>query len=323
MPRTLITGGTGLIGYHLAAALRARGKELRLMHRQHVRPALFLGWDAECVEGDLSQPHSLAEAVAGCDYVYHLAACVSASLGDAESMRQINVEGTKALVQAAAKAGVKRFINVSSIAAMGVNPSTPATEFEPYNHAPGLPYNETKRDAEHAAHEYKGNMEVISVRPSLVVGPGPFRRGTIAKLIRLALSIGLPVAPVGGVNVVDVEDVVTVLIASMRQGKDGDRFLATGHNVKTRQLMTTICDLVSKPKPLMSIPRAVTERAGTVLKWWSALQLPGQPPAQALSMSGMPMYYNDDWTRARLRLSEPKPLQQTLQERIDWERAQS
>ena len=323
MPKTLITGGTGLIGYHLAKALHAQGADLRLMHRCPHRPGLWSDWDVECVGGDLSEPGSLTKAVAGCDHVYHVAACVSASVGDAKLMQRVNVHGTTALVKAAANAGVKRLINVSSIAAIGVNQLEPANESEPYNHAPGQPYNETKRDAEVAAHKFKGPMEVLSVRPSLVVGVGPFRLGTIAKLIRIAMKTGLPIAPVGGVNVVDVEDVVAVLIAAMGSGEDGDRFLATGHNIKTRLLMNTICELIDKPGPMLTLPHVVTSRIGALFKLWCALKLPGQPPAQAVGMSGTPMYYNDDWTRARLRLSEAKPLQQTLQERIDWERSQS
>ena len=82
----------------------------------------------------------------------------------------------------------------------------------------------------------------------------------------------------------------------MRNGVTETAF-ATGHNIKTRLLMETICELTSKPKPRVSLPHGVTSSIGTLLKWWSALKLPGQPPAQALGMSGMRMYYNDDWTR--------------------------
>ena len=322
MPKTLITGGTGLIGYHLASALYAQGVDLRLMHRSEQPPKLWANWDVEAVVGDLNNPRSLAAAVVGCDHVYHAAACISTSQRDASLVQSVNVGGTRAMVREAAQAGVCRFVNVSSIAAMGINGTGPTTEAEPYNHPAGYLYNESKRDAESVAHADPSQMVVVSVRPSLVVGPGPFRRGSISKLIHVALRTGLPVAPVGGVNIVDVDDVVSTLIAGMHYGEDGDRFLAVGHNIKTRQLMDTICDLLEKPKTRFSLPHNATSRLAMLLKLWCSLGLPGQPPFQALAVSGTNMYYNDDWTRDRLKLSEPTPLHQTLQKRIDWERSQ-
>ena len=85
MPKTLITGGTGLIGYHLAKALHAQGADLRLMHRCPHRPQALVRLGCRVVGGDLSEPGSLTKAVAGCDHVYHVAACVSASVGDAKT----------------------------------------------------------------------------------------------------------------------------------------------------------------------------------------------------------------------------------------------
>ena len=79
MARALVTGATGLIGFHLAQALNARGRSLRLMHRSVEPPALWAGWDVETVQADLTDATSLAAAVQGCDGVYHVAAHVDTS----------------------------------------------------------------------------------------------------------------------------------------------------------------------------------------------------------------------------------------------------
>ena len=321
VPKTLITGATGLIGFHLAKALSAEQHELRLIRRGDALPELWEDLNFESTIADLGDAASLQAAVKGCDRVYHLAAHVSMSKREEDMMRQINVEGTKALVKAAAKEGVKRFVNVSSIAAMGISKSGAATETEAYNHPQGRPYNETKRDAEQAAHEFSGSMQTMSVRPSLVVGPGPFRRGMIASMIKVAMATGLPISPAGGINVVDVEHVVEVLRAAMRLGEDGDRFLAAGHNVGISELMRSICRETGTLAPLLTIPNWLTSPAGSFLQAWSNSGLPGDPPALALKMAGTQMFYDDRWTRARLQLSETRPLAETLRRRIDWEQS--
>ncbi|MEE2834761.1 MAG: NAD-dependent epimerase/dehydratase family protein [Myxococcota bacterium] len=323
MARALVTGATGLIGFHLAQALNERGRPLRLMHRSVEPPALWAGWDVETVQADLTDATSLGAAVQGCDGVYHVAAHVDTSTRAGARMRRVNVDGTVSLVRAARSAGVRRLVNVSSIAAMGIAADGPTPETEPFGDGNRWLYNVSKRDAEDAAHEHAGSMDVISVRPSLVVGTGSFRRGSVARVIQTALKLGLPLAPSGGVNVVDVLDVVDTLIAAMDRGQPGERYLATGHNVRTRALMATICRLAGRPEPHLTLPASFTRGLGSLLNLWSRLGLPGQLPEQAVTMSGVCMYYNDDWTRARLRLSEAKPLEDTLRARLEWERQHS
>ncbi len=320
MTRTLVTGGTGLIGYHLIRTLAAQGDSLRVLHRASSDLSLLREFNVETVVADLRTGEGLEDAVRDCQQAYHLAAHVSMSKRDAEAMHAINVGGTEKLVLAAAEAGIKRFVNVSSIAAMGIAKHGPATETEPYNHGPHRPYMETKYRAEAIAHASCGAMELMTVRPSLVVGPGAFRRGMIAHFIQLALRHGLPFAPSGGINVVDVEDVVSVLLSTMQAGANDERFLAVGHNVSIRELMDLVCRLVDKRGPLMTLPNWMTGSVGQAMDGWMALGLPGELPALAMRLAGTKLYYDDSWTRRRLDLDKPRPLEQTLLRRIDWER---
>ena len=320
MAEILVTGATGLIGSHLVGALVEAGERPRLLMRENSRRSLFDGLDLPVVIGDLSDRESLQRAAEGCDRVYHLAAMVSMGGGGGNAMHNVNVQGTRNMVLAAREAGVERFVNVSSVAAIGIPvPGELATERQPYNHPPSRPYMETKRDAELAAHALSGEMTMISVRPSLVLGAGPFRRGMIATFIKRAMRSGLPVAPSGGINIVDVDDVVRVLIAAMEQGNDDDRFLAVGHNIDTEALMRMICELVDMPGPKLRIRGWITDTAGRVLGLAQRFGIPGPLPAAPLSLASARLYYDDRWTRSRLDLPEPTPIETTLRRRIDWE----
>ena len=128
MHRVLVTGGTGLIGFHLIRALEAKGEKVRVLHRNTSNLSLLRGLRIEASAGDLSTGEGLDRAVKSCHQVYHLAAHVSMSKRAAKAMQTINVDGTRSLVEAAAKEGVERFVNVSSIAAMGIAKQGAATE---------------------------------------------------------------------------------------------------------------------------------------------------------------------------------------------------
>ena len=126
---TLVTGGTGFVGSAVARAFAARGHALRLLARRGSDRRNIAGLDAETVEGDLTDPASLARAVAGCRFVVHVAADYRIWVPDPQAMLAANVEGTRALMRAALQAGVERVVYCSSVAALGLTgDATPADE---------------------------------------------------------------------------------------------------------------------------------------------------------------------------------------------------
>jgi dihydroflavonol-4-reductase len=133
---TLLTGATGFVGSAVARALAARGHRLRLLVRPTSDRRNLAGVDAELVLGDLTDAASLARAVAGCRYVFHVAADYRLWVPDAEAMLRANVDGTLAVMRAAQSAGVERIVHCSSVAALGVtDDGTPADETTPTNEA--------------------------------------------------------------------------------------------------------------------------------------------------------------------------------------------
>jgi dihydroflavonol-4-reductase len=132
MTRNLVTGGTGFVGAHIVRALLERGREVRCLVRRESRRANLEGLPVEIVEGDLTDPASLATAANGCEIVYHCAADYRLFTRDPRELRAANVEGTRNLLRAAADAGARRVVYTSSVGALGLtHDGTPADETTP------------------------------------------------------------------------------------------------------------------------------------------------------------------------------------------------
>src|ERR1700746_2210213 len=117
--KAFITGATGFVGSHVAQALADGAAELRLLVRPQSKLDNIAGFKGETAVGDLCDPQSLKKAISGCEFVFHLAADYRLWVRDPEQMYRANVEGTKAIIQAAQECGVRRVIYCSSVATMG------------------------------------------------------------------------------------------------------------------------------------------------------------------------------------------------------------
>lgn len=179
--RVALTGATGYTGSRLVSRLLARGDEVRALARPNSRRPQPEGPGLTWLEGDLSDPALLRRLVDGSDAVIHVAA-VYRTAGHPDSYyREVNVEGTRRLLEAAQDAGVGRFVHTSTVGVHGHVDVPPADEASPF--APGDIYQETKAEAEELAlrfHRERG-LPVAVVRPSAIYGPGETR---LLKLFR-------------------------------------------------------------------------------------------------------------------------------------------
>lgn len=261
----LVTGGTGFVGRHLVRLLaEERGSRLRVLARAPGATIEDLPAAArvlaEIARGDLRDPASLAAACAGVGTVFHAAALIPSQAGakpTPEDYRQVNVDATLALAAAAAGAGARRFVFVSSTAAMGAPEQAKVDETSPCR--PTSPYEVTKRLAEEGliALARRTGLETVIVRPCVIAGEGQ-RGGVLLKLFRLCRRGLFPVFG-GRLDVqkplVDVEDVGRALILAAERGRSGEVYLVTsGVRHTLREMLEIAGGLVGKPKPWLPVP---------------------------------------------------------------------
>jgi dihydroflavonol-4-reductase len=268
--RVLLTGATGFLGSHIVEQLLSAGHQVRAVCRSPLQRG-----DVEVIRGDLTQPDSLPPAMRGCDAVIHSAAMLSFKASDAAHQREVNVQGTRNVVEAARASGVRRLVFTSSVAALGRPNGEPADESRRYDWPVGLSYNETKRDAEEIVRHAR-DLETISLNPALVLGPGERYRHSLP-LFRLAKWGLLTLVPVGGMTLCDVRDVAAAHIAALTRGQPGERYILGGPQLTFSQLASELAaatgghparvELPSVLLRLGSLPLVVAEKLGLRLPY--------------------------------------------------------
>ena len=160
----LVTGATGLVGSAVVRALLRKGQHIRVLVRPTSDRRNLAGLAIEIAEGSLEQPESLARAVTGCRYVYHVAADYRLWVPDPEPMFRTNVVGTRDLMIAALEAGVERVIYTSSVATLGLIPEGSADEETPSRAEDMIgPYKRSKFEAEEVVRNLAHDCRVSSV----------------------------------------------------------------------------------------------------------------------------------------------------------------
>lgn len=254
--KALVTGATGFVGAHIIGALGVEGIEARALHRSTSRMDALAGLAYESALGDVTDLESLRTACEGCDWVFHVAAVADYWRADQRRMVEVNVEGTRRVLQAARETGAQRVIFTSSAAAVGFRGSPPADETVAFNLPPErFPYGYSKVQAEAVALEaVDAGQEVVIVNPVVVLGPGDLNvisGDFVLKVKRLQWTI--PVPP-GGIAVVDVRDVARMQIAAARQGRVGERYILGTANYTMADWFRLIAEVVDAAAPVLPVP---------------------------------------------------------------------
>jgi dihydroflavonol-4-reductase len=216
--KAFVTGATGFVGSHVARALAAQGADLRLLVRSTSRTDNISDLPAEVTVGDLRQPESLKAAMNGCDFVFHVAADYRLWVRNPEEMYQANVEGTRAIIQAAQESGVRRVIYCSSVATMGfkqtgeiVNEETPVSLADMVGH-----YKRSKFMAEQIALEAGRNgANVVVVNPTTPIGEFDIKPTPTGRIVVDFLKKNFPANVDTGLNLADVREVARGHVLAM------------------------------------------------------------------------------------------------------------
>ena len=321
--RVLVTGGTGHVGSHVVAALLDEGHAVRVLARRPERlPAALepLGRstdDVEVVQGDvLGGPQALAAAMDGVDAFLHAANLYSLNQADAQRMREVNVDGTRAILNAAVEGGLAPIVHVSSVVAL-LPCEAPMTSATPTGDPEG-PYLETKAQAERIALALADQgADIVVTNPGMVLGPHDPHLGDSTQVLRSLLSDPVSVNVAGLVPVVDVRDLGVAHARIFSVPRPARRYLLAGRALAYAHLRDLAREITGRRLPLLPAPRPVLRAVG---KLADVAQRRGVDPGFSSMnlytlLHGVPV---DDRAEQEALGVRWRPVEDTLEDTIAW-----
>ena len=312
-----MTGGSGVVGAAVVRALAESGHQTRILARS---PAKVAAGPSEVVFGDVNHPHTLAEAASGCEAIVHCAADYRLALraADVSSMVATNVGGTRNVLRAASKAGVRRVVHCSTVGTLAFERGGRVlTEVDQAKDPATLagPYKRSKWVAERIALGCR-DLEVVVVQPSTPVGSGDVRPTPTGATIRDFLAGRIPAFVATGLNLVDVEAVGRGHVLALERGVPGRSYILGDRNLTMAQLLAEVAVRAGVRPPRWRIPLGIayaTAAASEVAGW--VRQRPPQIPLTAVRMAGHPMWVDSRRAQEELGWS-PGDLDRALREAV-------
>lgn len=254
MTPVFLTGATGYVGGALLTELVASGRSVRALVRNPTGAELVRKAGAVPALADLLDVEGLRREMEGADVVFHAAGVNAFCLPDPSRMRRVNIEGSMAVMQAAALAGVSRVIYTSSAATIGEEAGTVGREDVPHRGTFLSEYERSKYEAEQAvlAAASASGVEAVSVNPASVQGPGRLR-GT-GKLVLAFLNGKLRTVVDGRFSLVDVQDCTRGHLLAELQGKPGERYLLSGATLTIQEAMELLGSLTGRTQRPRLVP---------------------------------------------------------------------
>jgi dihydroflavonol-4-reductase len=260
-----VTGATGFLGSHVARVLADNGADMRLLVRSSSNPRNIEGLRADRALGDLRDPASLEKAMAGCDVVFHVAADYRLWVRDPNEMYRSNVEGTRAILEAARKNGVRRVVYTSSVATIGFTRNGyPANEDSPVSLADMIGhYKRSKFMAEQLALEAgRSGLQVMVVNPTTPVGDQDVKPTPTGRIVVDFLKRKFPAYVETGLNLVDVRECARGHVTALEKGKSGERYILGGENLTLKQILDKMAKITGLPSPTLKLPYIFAYAAG-------------------------------------------------------------
>jgi|SRR5579862_5314509 len=324
-----VTGATGFVGSHVACVLAQQGSELRLLVRPSSDTRNIEELKAERVVGDLRDPACLEKGISGCEIVFHVAADYRLWVRDPEQMFRSNVEGTRAILNAAKKNRVRRVVYTSSVATIGPAANSHgggwgADEDAPVSIANMIgPYKRSKFMAEEVALEAgRSGMDVVVVNPTTPVGERDIKPTPTGRIIVDFLKKKFPAYVDTGLNLVDVQECAHGHIAALEQGRTGERYILGGENLTLKQILDKLAAITGLPSPTVRVPYVMALATGVVDEIVTGRILGREPRAtiDAVRMGRKKMFVSS--VKAERELGwKSVSVDAALRRAVDWFRA--
>ncbi|MBI4298852.1 MAG: NAD-dependent epimerase/dehydratase family protein [Chloroflexi bacterium] len=320
--KALVTGGTGFIGCNIVRALIEEGIQVRVLMRRESSALNIEDTGVEKAWGDVRDTEAVRDAVGGCDAVFHTAALYRFWAPKPNIFYDINVQGTKNVLEAALSEGVSRLVYTSTVGTIGVprhdRPSTeedyPRQE-ELYGH-----YKRSKFQAEaEAVRLYERGLPVVIVNPTAPVGRGDVKPTPTGRIILDFLKGRMPAYLNTGLNLVDVEDVAKAHVLAMKKGQAGQRYILGNRNMTLKETLDILAEITKKQAPRVRIPFWLALGAGYGDYLIEGGVMGREPfiPLEGVKIARHPMYV--DCSKAVRELGMPQtPVHEALEKAVEW-----
>jgi len=318
-----VTGATGFVGAAVARALANRGHTLRTLVRPTSDRRNLEEFPHEICVGDLRDPKSLSACVAGCSHVFHVAAEYRLWRPDPAVFYEINVEGSRNLLCAAADAGVERLIYTSSVATLGLpgdgrpgDEATPVCLEDMIGH-----YKRSKFLAEETVRELASerNLNVVIVNPSTPIGPRDIKPTPTGRTVLDAAAGKTPAYVDTGLNVVHVDDVANGHLLALEHGRRGERYVLGGEDMSLRDILVGIAEITGGKPPHVRLSPNLLMPLAHIAQAWARLRRGDEPrlTVDGLRMSKKRMFFSSAKAERELGYRH-RPAKEALRDAITW-----
>jgi len=320
-----ITGATGFLGSHVARVLVEQGAKLRLLVRSSSDLRNIAELNAEQVVGDLREPASIEKAMSGCEVVFHVAADYRLWVRDPDQMYRSNVEGTRALLEAARKNAIRRVIYTSSVATMGFTSNgSLADENSPVSLGQMIgPYKRSKLMAEQIAIATgHSGIDVVVVNPTTPIGERDIKPTPTGRIVLDFLKKKFPAYVDTGLNLVDATECARGHVAALEKGRSGERYILGGENLTLKQILDRLAAITGLPSPKVKVPYALALATGVVDEVVTGHILQREPRAtiDSVRLARKKMFVSS--AKAERELGwKTIPVDDALRRAVDWFRA--
>lgn len=322
--KALVTGATGFVGGAICRGLISQGWEVRAFRRENSLLTLLNGLPVEHVIGDLAQPETIIPAVEGVDAVFHAGAMMNGG-SDLDQIKRVTVAGTRNLLEIALAAQVKRFVHISSVAALGVPVPLPygvksvemdethawneLPEHWAYGYAKYLAEMEVQRAVSHG-------LDAVIVNPSVVLGAGDIYRQN-SSIIQKVSQGKIHVSVDSGLALIHIEDIVSGVLAAWQYGTTGERYILSALNTTVTSFLKLIAQVTGVQPPQLILPAGLLHAVrGAYRLADHFIDLPVEP--ELLYQVGKYFYYSNQKAKTKLNWQPVHTIESAVRDAYAW-----
>ena len=317
----LVTGATGFVGANVARLLIAGGQRVRVLARPASSLKALDGCGVDVVRGNILDPASVAEAIGGCAQVFHVAADYRLWAKDPAEIYRTNVDGTRVVLEACARAGTERVVYTSSVGTLGLPRDGGAgTEATPVRLGDMIgPYKRSKFLAERVAEEYAARgLPVVIVNPTNPIGAWEVRPTPTGQMVLDYLLRRMVATLDTGLNLIHVSDVARGHLLAAQRGRVGEKYILGCENHSLTDIFRMLERITGIPAPRVRVPHAFIYCVAVISEGMArATGRPPRVPLTGVRMARTHMYFSADKAVRELGLPQTS-VEQALRDAVDW-----